>query len=165
MCRFQLMWRRYRRNMGERPKTWMLKRTRLKTWVVVGRREASTTEAMMAALVEREAGNLRRPGLVLLFSCMNEFPTPLREANRSKWCSHGGLLYVHLTGIIKRQTIGQKQPRCHRPNRVRRDTFRQTSQNRGQSEKGTVYQSCGLCRIEPPLCAFIVMGFVRKGMS
>ena len=36
----------------------MLKRVRLKTCVVDGRREASTVEAMSAALVESEAGNL-----------------------------------------------------------------------------------------------------------
>ena len=36
----------------------MLKRVMLKTCVVVGRREARTVEAMRAALVDREAGNL-----------------------------------------------------------------------------------------------------------
>lgn len=35
----------------------MLKSVRLKTWVVLGRREASTVEAISAALVLREAGN------------------------------------------------------------------------------------------------------------
>ena len=36
----------------------MLKRVRLKTWVVLGKREARTVEAMRAAFVLREAGNL-----------------------------------------------------------------------------------------------------------
>lgn len=54
------MWRRWRRNTGKSPKTSMLKSVREKTCVVEGRREASTVEAMRAALVEREAGNLYR---------------------------------------------------------------------------------------------------------
>lgn len=37
----------------------MEKRVREKTCVVEGRREARTVEAMRAALVEREAGNLQ----------------------------------------------------------------------------------------------------------
>lgn len=37
----------------------MLKSVRLNTWVVEGRREARTVLAIRAALVEREAGNLR----------------------------------------------------------------------------------------------------------
>lgn len=36
----------------------MLKSVRLKTWVVEGRRDASTVEAMSAAFVDSEAGNL-----------------------------------------------------------------------------------------------------------
>lgn len=36
----------------------MLNRVRLKTWVVLGKREARTVEAMRAAFVLREAGNL-----------------------------------------------------------------------------------------------------------
>ena len=52
------MCRRWRRKTGKRPKTSMLKRVRLKTWVVLGSLEARTVEAMRAALVEREAGKL-----------------------------------------------------------------------------------------------------------
>ena len=36
----------------------MLNRVRLKTWVVLGKREARTVEAIRAAFVLREAGNL-----------------------------------------------------------------------------------------------------------
>jgi hypothetical protein len=52
------MWRRWRRNTGNRPNTSIEKRVREKTWVVDVSREASTVEAMRAALVERESGNL-----------------------------------------------------------------------------------------------------------
>lgn len=48
--------RRWRRKSGKRPKIWMEKSVRLKTDVVVGRREARTVEAMTAALVDREDG-------------------------------------------------------------------------------------------------------------
>lgn len=47
---------RWRRKRGKRPKSWMEKRVRLNTAVVVGRREARTVEAITAALVEREEG-------------------------------------------------------------------------------------------------------------
>ena len=57
-CPRQEIWRRWRRKTGKSPKTSMLKRVRLKTWVVLGRREARTVEAITAALVDREAGNL-----------------------------------------------------------------------------------------------------------
>lgn len=56
----QEMWRRWRRKTGKRPKTSIEKRVREKTCVVEGRREARTVEAMRAALVDREAGNLYR---------------------------------------------------------------------------------------------------------
>lgn len=36
----------------------MEKRVREKTWVVLGKRDASTVEAIRAALVESDAGNL-----------------------------------------------------------------------------------------------------------
>jgi hypothetical protein len=50
--------RRCRRKIGKRPKTSMEKRVREKTWVVEGRREASTVDAISAELVEMEAGSL-----------------------------------------------------------------------------------------------------------
>lgn len=52
--------RRWRRKTGKRPNTSMLKRVRENTCVVEGSREASTVDAISAALVEREAGNLSR---------------------------------------------------------------------------------------------------------
>lgn len=52
------MCRKCRRKTGKRPKTSMLKSVRENTCVVEGRREASTVEAIRAALVERDAGNL-----------------------------------------------------------------------------------------------------------
>ena len=61
MCPDQEIWRRCRRKTGKRPNTSMEKRVRLKTWVVDGRRDASTVEAMRAAFVEREAGNFEAP--------------------------------------------------------------------------------------------------------
>ncbi len=51
-------WRKWRRNTGKRPKTSMEKRVREKTWVVLGKRDARTVDAIRAALVERDAGNL-----------------------------------------------------------------------------------------------------------
>ena len=48
-----------RRKTGNKPKTWMLKMVRRNTSVVLVRRDASTVEPMIAALVERESGNLR----------------------------------------------------------------------------------------------------------
>lgn len=57
-CPRHEIWRRCRRKTGKRPNTSMEKRVREKTCVVEGRREARTVEAMRAALVEREAGNL-----------------------------------------------------------------------------------------------------------
>ena len=48
----------YRRNTGKRPNTWMLKSINENTWVVLGRVDANTTAAVMAALVEKDAGNL-----------------------------------------------------------------------------------------------------------
>lgn len=47
--------------MGKSPKTSMEKSIRLNTWVVEGSREARTVEAITAAFVEREAGNLVAP--------------------------------------------------------------------------------------------------------
>ncbi len=52
------IWRRCRRKTGKRPKTSMLKRVRLKTCVVLVSRDASTVEAIRAALVDNDAGNL-----------------------------------------------------------------------------------------------------------
>ena len=46
------------RKTGNRPKTSIEKSVREKTWVVELRREASTVEAMRAAFVESDAGNL-----------------------------------------------------------------------------------------------------------
>jgi hypothetical protein len=57
-CRGQEWCFRCRRKTGKRPKTSMLKRVRLKTWFVDGRREARTVLAMRAAFVDSEAGNL-----------------------------------------------------------------------------------------------------------
>lgn len=54
----QETWRRCRRKTGKRPKTSMLKRVRLKTCVVLVSRDASTVEAIRAALVDNDAGNL-----------------------------------------------------------------------------------------------------------
>ena len=48
----------------------MEKRVRLKTCVVEGRREASTVEAMSAAFVESEAGNLFSRALVSFRDCI-----------------------------------------------------------------------------------------------
>lgn len=56
--------RRWRRKTGKRPKTWIEKRDREKTAVVVGRRDASTVLAISAALVERLDGKgAAGPGL------------------------------------------------------------------------------------------------------
>jgi hypothetical protein len=49
--------RSWRRKTGKSPKTWMLNRVRLNTELVEGSREASTVEAMRAALVDSEEGN------------------------------------------------------------------------------------------------------------
>jgi hypothetical protein len=49
---------RCRRKTGKRPKTSMLNRVRLNTWIVDGSREARTVLAIKAAFVESEAGNL-----------------------------------------------------------------------------------------------------------
>lgn len=57
-CPRQETWRRCLRKTGKRPKTSMLKRVKLKTCVVLGRREARTVEDIRAALVDSEAGNL-----------------------------------------------------------------------------------------------------------
>jgi len=51
-------WRRWRRNIGNSPKTSMEKRVKEKTCVVDVRRDASTVDAMSAALVDKDAGNL-----------------------------------------------------------------------------------------------------------
>ena len=58
-CPVQDTCRTCRLKTGNSPKTSILNRVRLKTWVVDGRREAKTVEAIRAALVESEAGNLR----------------------------------------------------------------------------------------------------------
>ena len=55
-CRGSETWRRWRRKTGKSPKTWMEKRVRVNTEWVEGRREASTVEAMRAALVLRLEG-------------------------------------------------------------------------------------------------------------
>lgn len=47
-----------RRKIGSRPKISIEKRVKEKTCVVDGRREASTADAIMAELVDIEAGNL-----------------------------------------------------------------------------------------------------------
>ena len=49
-------WRAYRRKTGKSPNTSMLKSVREKTCPVLGRREASTVEAISAAFVLRLAG-------------------------------------------------------------------------------------------------------------
>lgn len=60
----------------------MLKSVREKTCVVDGRREARTVEAMRAALVERDAGNLGEGGglagtvSVLSMGSVNTYFTP-----------------------------------------------------------------------------------------
>ena len=56
VCRGKERDRKWRRKRGKRPKSWIEKRVRLKTEVVVGRREARTVEAMTAALVDRDEG-------------------------------------------------------------------------------------------------------------
>lgn len=48
----------YRRKTGNRPKTSMLNSVKLKTCFVDGSRLANTVDAMRAALVESDAGNL-----------------------------------------------------------------------------------------------------------
>lgn len=60
-CPVQDVCRNCRRKMGNRPKTSMENSIKLNTCVVDGRREASTVDAITAALVEREAGNLVAP--------------------------------------------------------------------------------------------------------
>lgn len=50
---------RWRRKTGKRPNTSIENRVSEKTWVVDVRREARTVDAIKAALVEREAGNLQ----------------------------------------------------------------------------------------------------------
>lgn len=57
-CRFHETCLRYRRNTGNKPKTWMLNKISENTCVVSGRRDARTTEDVMAAFVGRDAGNL-----------------------------------------------------------------------------------------------------------
>jgi hypothetical protein len=52
------MRRRWRRNTGKRPKTSIEKSVSEKTWEVEGSLDARTVDAMRAAFVEREAGNL-----------------------------------------------------------------------------------------------------------
>jgi len=44
--------------MGKRPKTWIEKRRSMNTDVVDGRRDARTTEAVKAVVVERDVGSL-----------------------------------------------------------------------------------------------------------
>ena len=73
-CPRQDMCRKWRRKTGKSPKTSMLKRVRLKTWVVLARREARTVEAIRAALVEREAGKLGKA--VRTWSRHNERKNP-----------------------------------------------------------------------------------------
>ena len=55
-CRGSETLLRCRRKTGKRPKTWMLNSVRLKTELVDGRREASTVDAISAALVESDEG-------------------------------------------------------------------------------------------------------------
>jgi hypothetical protein len=55
----------------------MLKRVRLKTWVVEGRREARTVLAIKAAFVESEAGNL----VVELVGELSHWPDVLRRGS------------------------------------------------------------------------------------
>lgn len=64
-----------RRKSGKRPKIWMLKSVRLNTEVVVGRREASTVDAINAAFVERLEGYVFCGGRVAVLSGV------LRDAN------------------------------------------------------------------------------------
>ena len=93
ICPLQLICLRYLRKTGNKPKTSIEKSTRENTWVVVGRRDANTTEAMIAALVESEAGNL--------IARINQ-QHPAIHSSRSR------ILHNHPTPIIKAQTIGQK---------------------------------------------------------
>jgi len=58
-CRFHDICFKVLLKTGKRPNTWMLKSMREKTWEVSVSREASTTEEVIAALVENEAGKLR----------------------------------------------------------------------------------------------------------
>lgn len=49
-----------RRKIGNSPKTSMEKRVNEKTWVVEGRRDASTVDAIIAEFVEIDAGRLSK---------------------------------------------------------------------------------------------------------
>lgn len=74
----------------------MLKRVREKTWVVLGRREARTVEAIRAALVEREAGNLEeavRMGVLseTSFWCWRELCGTMQKGKLGKRTAGGDI--------------------------------------------------------------------------
>ena len=78
------------------------------TCVVDGRRDASTVDAISAAFVEREAGNLE----------MHLAPV---KSHRSGPCSLG----TDLAPVIKEKNIDAHEPTAHRPYRIAGRGFRQ----------------------------------------
>lgn len=81
----------------------MLKRVRLKTWVVDGRREASTVLAMSAAFVESEAGNLCNVNNLVL---------------RGVSSGMRGLLCFWASAVVEGEHIDAHEPGAQRPDAV-----------------------------------------------
>lgn len=84
----------------------MLKRVREKTWVVEGRREARTVEAIRAAFVERDAGNLNgeRGGRLV----------GVGREGRGGGC----LLDADAAAVVEEQDIDAHEPAAHGPDGV-----------------------------------------------
>ena len=87
---------------GKRPKTSMLNRVRLNTWVVDGRREARTVLAIRAAFVESEAGNL--------WAMLAHFSLSVRIWDY--------VLRLRAGSIVECEHVDTHQPAAQRPNTV-----------------------------------------------
>lgn len=98
----------------------MEKSVREKTWVVLGRRDARTVEAISAAFVDSEAGNL-----VLSAGDHSSRVISLRE--------EASILDPYTTTIIEEEDIDAHEPTAHRPDTIRCRTLRQGLQDGTQS--------------------------------
>ena len=119
--------------MGKSPKTSIENNVNEKTWVVEGRREAKTVDAIKAALVDNEAGSLdpnrtslNQPRAWELFSGQVQV-----QARPNGLCSHR-------PSIIEEEDVDTHQPTTHGPDRVARDGLGQRLEDRAQTEKGAV---------------------------